>query len=87
MSRRNEIYAAIDGEREYQDDRFPTDEKSARTIPGELTLIEVYARRAQGDWVFDDDNHDTLCAIRKIAALAVRCMENHGYVTRAEEES
>lgn len=56
----------------------------------ELRLIRAYLHQADMAWMRDPDDQTTgvkvnpsdLLVIRKIAAVAVRCMENHGIVDR-----
>ena len=77
---RNEVYAAVDSEREYQEDLEPSlTQQDRHTIPGELVLMKVYLDRAMEAWVNPrNDIEAALNHIRKIAGIAVRCMENHG---------
>jgi len=50
-----------------------------RTIPGELVLMKVYLDLAMQAWVNPrNDQEAALNNVRKIAGIAVRCMENHG---------
>jgi hypothetical protein len=81
---RASVYAAIDSEREYQDSAWPANagvNAPVRTIAEELMLIEEYAARMRALWT-DTARPDEPVVLtpffRKIAALAVRAMENHG---------
>lgn len=80
-SRRVDVYAVLDGEREYQESL------NARTLEvgEEIALLAAYAQKALNVWAanFDDPAElAALCEIRKIAAIAVRCMEHHGAIGR-----
>jgi hypothetical protein len=78
---RQEVYLAIDTEREYQDVLSP-DRREARemTIGEELVLLKEYLDRTFREWT-DAPGIAPLASlngVRKIAAIAVRAMENHG---------
>ena len=83
---RPEVYKAIDSERQYQDSFvLPEREYYITHTLGEFVLmINQYAAQAQASWTHhkDGDSPDefapSLHEVRKIAALAVRCMEQHG---------
>lgn len=82
--KRGKILAIIVGEREYQDaqqegGRF---EKKVFTVGEELTLMKVYLDKAMAKYAEDYGEASALHGIRKVAALAVRCMENHGALPR-----
>lgn len=74
-----EVFKIVDGERTYQEslgsDR--TDGRN-RTVGDELVLMDVYLRRAFDAWADYAGDTAALEQIRKVAAIAVRCMENHG---------
>ena len=80
MANRNEVYSAINGERDYQDQRWADTDVDKRLSVGEgVLLIEEYAARARETWAGEPNPElGTLQVIRKIAALAVRVMEAHG---------
>lgn len=74
------VYNKIDIERDYQDS-LSTDHQGKPSIEGELLMIQEYVNRARSAWTgnFDDNNEEpTRHMIRKIAGIAVRCLENHG---------
>jgi len=88
MIPRSEVYAAIDSERDYQDrvwaennpanPTHPTDPRPL-SIGEDILLIEEYARRARAKWTGElRPEIGALDIIRKIAGIAVRCMETHG---------
>jgi hypothetical protein len=84
---RAKVYEAIDSEREYQD-RFVIPELryyQTHTLGEFILMINQYAAQAQDKWTHHEDAFPpsdgfpiSLHEVRKIAALAVRCMEQHG---------
>jgi hypothetical protein len=82
---RSQVYAAIDVERDYQDERYPLFEGTSASPEGFLLVIEELAEQARSAWVFAQTPKDkdvALDFIRKIAATGVRAMEQHGIVPR-----
>ena len=81
---RKDVYELIDGERDYQDalgnDR--TDGK-VRSICEELVLLQVYIQRALEVWTDTPGDIETREMVRKVGAIAVRCMENYPTPPRA----
>lgn len=80
---RIEVYKCLDTERDYQDLRWsPRREKNntpdAEKPPAEwLNYIEYHLNKAKESvYMLEDEN--ALAEVRKIAALAVRCLELHG---------
>ncbi len=84
-----EVYAAIDTERDYQDGLSPQRRDKREMVTGEeLVLLREYVDRAFSNWTNTPGVNPeiTLHDFRKIAAIAVRCMENHGAPCRAPRE-
>ena len=85
MTPRNEVYTAIDGERDYQRERWGdfTDLHGRpvpplnRSIDEFILYLEEYVLKARSASVSGDEAKG-LDAVRKVAALAVACMEVHG---------
>ena len=78
MEREN-VYKRIDQERDYQDIKWknndvPDDEKS---IAEWLNYIEFHLGKAKNE-IYYLKHQEALAEVRKIAALAVKCMEIHG---------
>ncbi len=85
MPTRAEVYAAIDGERDYQDALGANrTDGSAHTVGDYLTMLDTYLRRAQDDWTGNPGNEQALDELRKVAAIAVRCLEEHGAPPRVK---
>lgn len=86
LPEREAAFAAIDGERSYQERRWPN---HAHTPTEFLVYIVDYAQEALH---VTSRNSDTVAGdkvlhnIRKVAALAVSCMEQNGTLTRGQEQ-
>lgn len=87
MAEREEVYAAIDGEREYQDageGNAPGD--MAQTVPVFILVLERYVAKAKKAWHTSGDDA-ALEVVRKVTAVGVACMEQHGAPEREGYES
>jgi hypothetical protein len=86
MTKRNLVYAAIDGERDYQDERWgPTGTHGIHSITEFLVYIQDYTNEALHVESREEDeaaNVKALDIVRKITALGVACMEQHGAPAR-----
>lgn len=85
---RSTVFKCISEERDYQDSgrgNAETDRQS-NTIAEEILMIENYAAIARAEWcgAHPLGREKSLHTVRKIAALAVRCMEAHGAPTREQ---
>ena len=88
---REEVYRAIDTEREYQTKMWGVEDADTTNRPhsiGEqILLIEEYAARARYEWAITKAPEVmALHTIRKIAGIAVNCMEHHGAPLRESIE-
>ncbi len=86
---RQAVYDAIDTEREYQDGLTPDRRDKREMVTGEeLVLLREYVDRAFANWTNTPGVNPeiTLHDFRKIAAIAVRCMENHGAPHREKKK-
>ena len=82
--KREKVFGAIIGERYYQDaqqkgGRF---QKEVHSVGEELLLMKRYLDKAIVKYADNFGDAPALHGIRKVAALAVRCMENHGALPR-----
>lgn len=76
MIPRSEAYAAIDTERSYQDVKWgPLFDDNEWSVGDWLIFIERYVDEAKNS--IGNDNA-ALDSVRKVAGLAVACMEHHG---------
>lgn len=88
---RQEAYALVDGERAYQDSKWPEQVPLPLSPGDELRLINTLIATANVTWSTTRDevihgvkvNQNDLVAMRKIAAVAVRCIETFGAPERA----
>ena len=82
--KRGKIFGIIVGERHYQDAQLEKGrfQQSIHTVGEELLLMKVYLDRAITEYANNFGDAPALHGIRKVAALAVRCMENHGALPR-----
>jgi hypothetical protein len=83
---RDEVYAAIDGERDYQDSKSPTSETGGvHTVAEWLLYMQDYLNEAQHiasrTWG-PEATHQCLDIMRKITAMGVACQEQNGIVER-----
>jgi hypothetical protein len=83
---RSVVFELIDEEREYQK-ALPTTRTTNDTheVGAYLAMIQCYLNEGLVGWTKTGSDYLGLCAIRKIAALSVRCMEENGCPSRASE--
>jgi hypothetical protein len=82
---RAEVYAVLDGERDYQDQKYPLFEGTSASPEGFLLVVEELASEARKQWCYAQTPKDkdvALNFLRKIGATAVRAMEQHGAIPR-----
>ena len=88
---RQEVYNRIDTERQYQDLRWtPRREKNGtpdeQKPPAEwINYMEFHINEAKKE-VYMLNDEEALAQVRKVAALAVRCLEIHGCPERVIPE-
>lgn len=79
---RSKVYEAINSEREYQDSLrdFGTFTERKLPIAGELLILQEYIGKAVAKYVSSPGETPAECLtiIRKIAAICIRAMEQHG---------
>ena len=86
---RAEVYAAIDGEREYQDLMGEANGwgegagASNHSVGDFIVLMDEYLARAKKAYADSTGNMPSLDVIRKVAGIAVNCLEKHGAPERA----
>jgi hypothetical protein len=80
---KNEVYNRVDGELEYQDKRWVI-RREANGTPDEskppsewISYMQQHINDANKG-VYNLDDEEALAQIRKVAALAIRCLEIHG---------
>ena len=83
---RSEVYAVIDSERDYQDRKWGTIDQRPKQVGSWLTLMRAILTEAEMEWAHTDGDHTALDEIRKLAATAIACMEQHGATKRKPAE-
>lgn len=82
---RIEAFNVLDGERAYQEGLHKKTGQHPISLPGELILLRVYLRKAEEAYAAtfgDPGERPTMDVIRKVTAIGLRCMENHGSIKR-----
>ena len=64
-------YFALPGRKEAATD-------ATRSVPAEILMMSEYLDKARKAWTHEIDDEAALHEIRKVAAMAIRCLENHG---------
>lgn len=87
LSTRKEVYEAINGERDYQDSHRVRDTEQEFTSAEYITMMAHYFNELPAKWSLEPGVAPVgvLNNMRKIAAIAVQCMEVHGAVSREKE--
>jgi len=79
MEKKETIFQKISDERDYQDHLCTIKEMPlSPTVEGELVMLKTYIDKAFQVWTKNPNDQPALSEIRKIAGIAVRCLENHG---------
>lgn len=85
---RSVVYEVIDGERDYQEERWNKDTTASggrHTVPEFILYMEHYltlARTASSTQADPAATIASLDMLRKVTALGVACMEQNGVVLR-----
>jgi hypothetical protein len=82
---RYEVYSVVDGERDYQDRKWGTIDERPKQVGSWLTLMRAILTEAEMEWAHTNGDHTALEEIRKLAATAVSCMEQHGAPLRMND--
>lgn len=86
MESRENVYGHLNRERDYQESLKPNwCPNWTPSIAEELVLAEEYLNRAKHAWsTIYGDLKAGLNELRSVAAICVRCFENHGFIERAD---
>lgn len=83
---REQVYEVLDGERDYQDEKWgPTPSQGQHSPTEYLVYMKDYLDEAMSDatrGVDPEATEQVLHDIRKITAMGVACMEQHGAPAR-----
>lgn len=88
MPTRAEVYAVIDGEREYQDQKWDPAEHHVHNVTEWLVYMEDYineAKRIVSRRPDPEAVEFALHTVRKVGAMAVACLEQNGVRSRNAE--
>ena len=83
---RSEVYLVVDGERDYQNRKWGTIDERPKQVGSWLTLMRHCLTKAESDWATSRGDESALDEIRKVVAVGVACMEQHGAVKRKPAE-
>lgn len=76
---RKEVYEVIDTERNYQDNLGPDrTNHQPHTVGNYITMLQHYQGQLVTAWTLNAGDEKALDIMRKIAGIAVHCMEVHG---------
>ena len=78
---RKEVYKAIDGELAYQHAKFG---RNPHEIDAFATYVRRYGHILDGTCTEPNCDENKLEVFRKVAAICVRCMEQHGAPKRED---
>ena len=85
--RREAVFGAITEERDHQDRKWGTVEDHPHEVGSWLTIMDQLLEDAKRAWMSRRGDHGALDEIRKVAAVAVACMDQHGPVRRSTPPS
>lgn len=84
ITTREDVYSAINSERDYQDNIIEADPTRCavnevdHTVGDYIVMLTTYVREAQEAWTRNGGSEKALHSVRKVAGIAVHCMEDHG---------
>lgn len=81
--KRSDVYSIINDERVYQDRKWGTIEDRPKQVGSWITLMRHLVSQAEFQWSTTNGDHSALDQIRKLVAVGVACMEQHGGVPRS----
>lgn len=83
MTVRSDVFDAINSERDYQEN-LPRNTEKVQVPLEHLTIIKRIVRDMEDSW-YDNPGKADMNFMRKIAAVAVRAMEQHGAPHRSQQ--
>jgi hypothetical protein len=83
--KREEVYRALDSEREYQINRWGGESHDNKKSVGDfIVYMETHLQKAKEHYSSDDFSNQTLDELRKVTAIGVACFEVHGVSARRQ---
>jgi hypothetical protein len=76
------VYAAIDRERSYQDQRWGSLADHPHEVGAWLTLLRRELREAEDAWCSGSGDAGALEEILQVVTVGVACLEQHGIIER-----
>jgi hypothetical protein len=78
-----DVLTAIHDERVYQNRKWGTIAEHPHEVGGYLTLMRKLLRDAEDEWQSKRGDISALDELRKVVAVGIACMEQHGAVPRS----
>jgi hypothetical protein len=82
--KREDVYRAIDTERDHQDRKWGTVKEHPHEVGAWLTLLRSLLTRAESAWSGSPDDRLALSELQQLLAVGVACCEQHGVETRSK---
>lgn len=82
MSTRQEVFDAINRERDYQDRKWGTIEENPHEVTGWLLVMQGGMDEAIRGWQKGYGDFDALRKVLQVVAVGCACLEQHGIVER-----
>lgn len=82
MNTQQDVFAAIQRERDYQDRKWGTLDQYPHTVGEWLLILESELQEAKTAWCKGDGSGDALEEVLQVASVAFACMQQHGVVER-----
>jgi len=79
---KQDVFNAITDERVFQDRKWGTVEQHPHEVGSWLTIMRQLMNDADKGWMSNRGDEAALDDIRKVVAVGVACMEQHGIVHR-----
>ena len=77
--KRKDVYKIIDSERDYQDQlEEDRTEGLPHSVGDYVVMLQHYINDATKAWTLNPGDEMAIEVVRKIAGIAVHCMEDHG---------
>lgn len=80
MIDRRDVYDVVDGERDYQDRKWGA--SRGHEVGAWIAIMETLLDDARRAWSENSGDWPALDEMRKVVAVGVACMEQHGTVRR-----
>lgn len=82
MQKRQEVFSVVNDERIYQDRKWGTVEEHPHEVGSWLTIMRQLLNDADRAYMSQRGDVGALDELRKVVAVGVACMEQHGPIAR-----